>query len=204
MGMMGGGGGPTAGLRVLTTPEGEKELNITADQKAKLQELNENFRSNMMEKFQGLREELENATPEERTEKMQAIQKDLASSVNKDLKEILNADQLTRYKQINLQAQGFGAFSSPEVVEKLKLTAEQKTKLKEAQDALQADMQDAFQQMQDDREAGRAAMTKAQTAAKDKALALLTSEQKSAWSELTGKPFTMPAMQPPGGRRRVD
>jgi Spy/CpxP family protein refolding chaperone len=204
MGMMGMGGGPMAGVRVLTTPEGEKELNITADQKTKLQEMTENIQANMREKFQSMREELQDASPEERTEKMQALQRELSVSVNKDLKEILNADQLKRFQQINLQAQGFMAFNNPELQEKLKFTAEQKSQLKEVTEEFQTAQRDAFQQMQDDREAGRAAMTKASEAAREKAMKMLTSEQKAAWEEMTGKPFKMPAMQPPGQRRRAD
>lgn len=205
MGMM-GGAGPMAGVRVLSTPEGEKELNITDDQKAKIAELNENMRANMQEKFQGLREELEGASPEERTEKMGAVMREVAASTMKDLKEILNADQMKRFDEISLQAQGFGAFMTPDVQTKLAITEDQKTKLKAAQDDLQAAMQDAFQQMQDDREAARAAMTKAQKTATDAAMNLLTAEQKELWKELTGKPFTMPAMQGFGGgqRRRAE
>jgi hypothetical protein len=202
MGMM-GAMGPMAGVRVLSTPEGEKELNITADQKAKLAELNENMRANMMEKFQGLREELQDASPEERNEKMAAVQRELASGTMKDLKEILNADQMKRFEEINLQAQGFSAFMTPDVQTKLQITDAQKEKLAAAQDEMQAALQDAFQQMQDDREAGRAAMTKAQDAAKAAALALLTAEQKEIWTQMTGKEFKMPAMQGPQ-RRRID
>ncbi len=205
-GMMGGmGGGPLAGLRVLTTPEGEKELNITADQKAKLVELNENMMASGREMFQKVREELgENASREEMMEKMQAMQKEMAANVKKDLKEVLNEDQLKRFEQINLQAQGFGAFVNPEIQEKLKITDEQKGKLKEAQDELMAAMSEAREQYQGDEQGGRAARTKAQDAAKEKAMNLLTSEQKTTWTELTGKPFKMPAPQGGAQRRRID
>ena len=205
MGMM-GGGGAMAGLRVLSTPEGEKELNITADQKAKLTEMTENVMASSREMFQKMREELgEEASREEMMTKMQAVQKEIAANLKKDLKSILNEEQLKRYEQINVQAQGFLAYMNSEVQEKLKITAEQKEKLQAVQDEYMASMQEAFQQMQEDREAARAAMTKAGDAAKEKAMNLLTSEQKTAWTELIGKPFKMPPMQGPGGqRRRID
>src|SRR5262245_7908575 len=77
MGMM--QGGPGMGLFVLTTPEGEKELNITADQKTKLSNLQTNFRTTMRDKMQSLGQD---ASMEER----QAAMKELGDSVRKDLK----------------------------------------------------------------------------------------------------------------------
>jgi hypothetical protein len=201
MGMF--GGGPLAGLRVLTTPEGEKELGLTTDQKAKVQELQENLQATQREKFQSLREELEGASPEEMREKFQAVQRELAAGVKKDLKEILKEDQLKRFEQINVQAMGFAAFTQPEIQEKLRFTEEQKTKLKTIQDDLAAAAQQAREENQGDFRAIGEAMQKAGDAAKEKALKLLTTEQKATWDELTGKPFRIPPPQF-GGRRRID
>src|SRR5439155_18960913 len=51
----------------------------------------------------------------------------------KSLRESLNADQGGRLQQIVWQQKGIAAFSDPEVVDKLQLTAEQQEKIKNIQ-----------------------------------------------------------------------
>jgi Spy/CpxP family protein refolding chaperone len=197
MGMMGGMGG-MAGLGLLSTPEGKAELKITDEQATKLRELQENMRATMMEKFQ----ELQGTPPEEMREKAAPIMKEIGDSTKKELESILDKDQFKRYKQISIQAMGFQAFFDEEVVKALKITEEQTQKLEAMQEEMQGAMQDAFQSAQDDRQAAMQKIGEIRTKAFKDAAELLSAEQKTAWGELIGKEFKMPAGGPGGGRRR--
>jgi hypothetical protein len=157
----------------------------------------------MRDKMSGLGEDL---APEERMQKAQAIMRELTTSAEGEVKEILKPEQFTRYQEIKLQSQGLDALNDPEVAKKLELTDEQREKLATLQtetrektmEIMQAardsgDMQGAFAKMQDARDV---AMTDAK--------ALLTDSQKETWSKMTGKPFKM---EPFGGaprRRQID
>jgi len=194
MGMMGGMMGPMAGLAVLGTPEGKAELKITEEQAAKLQALQENLRSGMMERFQAIQDLPE----DERRGKTESAMKEVADGMKKDLKTVLNADQFKRFEQITTQAQGFQAFSLPEVQKALTITDAQKEAIEKIQQENMAAMRDAFQASQGDREAAMKAMTEIRNKSMEKAKALLSAEQKSQWEEMVGKPFQMPQ----GGLRR--
>jgi hypothetical protein len=135
-----------------------------------------------------------------------AVQKklaELATTAEKAVDDILTKEQRQRLKEISLQLRGGLALNDREVAEALQLTEEQRQKIqgiqldeakemqrvaaKEMQGLLQVGpnpqaMQNAFQRMAKKMEE----MTKDTG---DKLLALLTTEQKAKWKELTGKQF---------------
>ena len=193
--MMGGGMGPMAGLAVLGTPEGKTELKLSDEQSDKIQSLQENLRSSMMERFQALQD----IPQDERRGKMESVMKEISDGTKKDLKAILDAPQLKRFEQISTQALGFSAFAQPEIKKSLKVTDAQKEEFEKIQEENMTAMRDAFQSNQGDQEAAMKAMTEIRNKSMDKAKALLTADQKTAWEELVGKPFQMPQMGP---RRR--
>jgi Spy/CpxP family protein refolding chaperone len=193
MGMM--GGGQMAGFRVLTTPEGVTELKLTEDQKSKLQELSDRTMESMREKMQALRDELQGSSPEEGREKMQAAMKELADATYKDLKSILDEGQYARYHQINLQAMGVDAFSQKEVQDKLKITDDQKQKIESLGADLREELRGLRDEFQNDFQGMMQKSRELRAAALAKVTELLTEDQKGAWKELTGKPFTMPPFQ---------
>ena len=194
-GMMGGGMmGPMAGLAVLGTTEGQAELKITPEQVTKLQGLQENMRSSMMERFQAIQDVPE----DERRGKMESVMKEVGEGMKKDIKSILDADQFKRYEQIATQAMGFSAFSQPEIQKALKVTDAQKEQFEKIQEENMEMMRDAFQSNPGDREAAMKAMTEIRNKSMEKAKTLLTAEQKVTWEEMVGKPFQMPQ----GGPRR--
>ncbi len=198
-GMMGGGmGGPMAGLGALMSPAGQKELSLSEEQIEKVREISENLRSTMMEKFQGLQD----VPQEERQAKMQSLMKEVGDGVETELKGILKEDQLKRYKQITIQAAGLEAFSRDDVAKALELTADQKAKIKGIADDLRSEMMGLREQFQDDMQGAMKKMQELRAGALDKVKGSLTDKQKEQWTELTGKPFQMPA--PGGPRRRID
>jgi Spy/CpxP family protein refolding chaperone len=184
---MGGG----MGVNLLGNQGVQKELKLSDDQVQKVTKIVENTRTKMREKF-------EDIPQDERREKMPAIMKELNDSARKELKDVLKADQLARLDQISLQQRGYTALMDSEVADKLKLTGDQKTKIKEMNDEAGSQIREIFQNAGDDRQA---AMQKIQTLRKEtneKVMNVLSADQKSTWKEMTGTPFEVRFERRPG------
>ncbi len=205
MGMMGGQGG-MGFLILLRNQDVQSEIQLTADQKDKLQDLaqaargsftrGQNYQDMTDDECAAMRKQMQ-----ERQEKMQ-----------KDVEELLTPEQLQRLKEIRLQvadSQGgtLAALSIPDVTKDLAFTPDQSHKLKNLQQSI-ADkgrelMQGGMNMSQDER---AAAFEKIQQAAKDasaKAADILTPEQKATLEKLKGKKFDIDLStlrpQRPGG-----
>ncbi len=100
-------------------------------------------------------------------------------------------------EQIHLQRQGVRALADPKVEKALRLTQEQKDKLKTvaADEAKEVRMlfsprgQNSFQQ-------ALAKVPQVRRAAVQKGVALLTDGQKKTWQELIGEPFQLKSEPP--------
>jgi hypothetical protein len=116
---------------------------------------------------------------------------------------ILKPEQLKRVHQIDRQNQGLRAFTNPDVVAALKLTDDQKAKIKGIVDENQKDAQAIRQEAGFGGKGGNKGMKiepakleemnkkldKINTSAMAKVNDVLTAEQKTAWKEMTGEPF---------------
>lgn len=187
MGMMGGG------LNLLSDKAVQKELKLTDEQIEKAEKANTEMREKRQEKMQ----ELQGLEGAERQEKMQAMMKEFAADSKKVTDSLLKPEQQKRFDQLVLQRQGTMAFNSPEIQSKLKMTDEQKNKLKDLQTESQEKMRELFQPGGDQAEM-RTKMQAFQKEMTEKTMALLTEDQKKTWKEMTGEPFTF---SPPQGRR---
>jgi Spy/CpxP family protein refolding chaperone len=186
-GMFGRGGMSAA---MLLGNEGvQKELKLTDEQKEKAREFAQAQGEKMREAFQNAQGD---------PEKMQEARKAMTEAGDKFVKETLKPEQQKRLKQIQYQADVLQTLSANEEVQKtLKLTDEQKEKLKTLADDLRKDRQELFQGG-----GGPEMMQKMQALTKDyttKAQAVLTDAQKKEWKDLTGDPFEL---QMQFGRRR--
>jgi len=173
MQMRGGGMGMLLGNTSV-----QEELKLTDAQKEKIKE----FSAKQREAQQGLRD----LDQDERRTKMQELTKQAEAFA----KETLTPEQQKRIKQITLQTAGVGAFAMEDVVKELKITDEQKEKLKAINDQMRSDMRELFQGGGDQQEN----MTKMRALNKEaftKATEVLTADQKKQWTEMTGKPFEM-------------
>jgi Spy/CpxP family protein refolding chaperone len=182
-GMQRGGGG--LGM-LLGNASVQEELKLDDKQKEKIKE----FAAKQREAQQGLRD----LDQDERRAKMAEMNKHAEAFA----KEVLTADQNKRMKQIVIQSAGLRAFSMEDVAKELKLTDDQKEKIKTLNDDLQKDVRELFQGGGDPQEN----MQKVQSLNKEfmtKAAGVLTDEQKKHWTEMTGKPFTV-RMQRPNDR----
>jgi Spy/CpxP family protein refolding chaperone len=179
----GGFGGGAAGF--LMAPNVQKDLNLTDAQVRKVQETLREIRERHQDAYSALRD----ASPDVRGAKMVTLNE----SVNDEVKKALSfsAEQSKRFDQISLQAHVLQAFANPTVNEKLKLTNDQKSKIREIAEATRSSVagasnKDASEQERTDARNKRAATQKENIT---KVQALLTDDQKKAWKELTGEPI---------------
>jgi len=115
------------------------------------------------------------------------------------LASVLKPEQSRRLKQISIQQRGSQAFNEEDVQTTLKLTDDQKDKIKTLNEDAGKEMREIFQNAQGNfREAGeKAGAVRKETM--EKVLALLTDEQKKSWKEMTGEPFEVRFEGPRGG-----
>jgi hypothetical protein len=134
----------------------------------------------------------------ERRQKNQELGKTISDETLKSVSDILTADQLKRFKQIQLQQAGVQAFTQADVQTALKLTDEQK-------DAIKTISEDAAKQRRDltqgggGRNQGNAEkMAAIRKESFDRVQKLLNADQKKTWKDMTGDTFTLVR---PQGRR---
>jgi hypothetical protein len=137
----------------------------------------------------------------DRRERVAQILQRVSADTLTQLKELLKPQQLQRLKQIELQGRGLRAFDDAEIVKILRLTPDQKSKLRSIAER-------AGRQMSQPLQPGARAVNSSQALQKlfaarrkmmDEALSLLTPEQRKAWDERTGPPFEVKIER--GGRR---
>jgi hypothetical protein len=133
---------------------------------------------------------LRDLSPEERREKMQEMQKAATEAAEKFMKEHFKPEQTKRMKEITLQQGGLMAFNNEEVQKQLKLTDEQKDKIRTLAEDFNNDRRELFQGGGEPQEN----MRKMQALSKEylaKAVQVLNDDQKAQWKEMTGKPFEL-------------
>jgi hypothetical protein len=179
----GGSGGGAAGF--LMAPNVQKDLKLTDTQVKKVQEtLRE-----IAERHQGDYTALRDASPDVRWTKIATLNETVSDEVKSALS--FSAEQSKRFDQIGLQAHGLNAFASRTVDETLKLTDDQKSKIRELVEATRssfagASNNNASEQERTDARNKRAVAQKENMA---KVQSMLTDDQKKAWQELIGEPI---------------
>lgn len=185
-----GGFGGTTGIALLTNKSVQDELKLTKEQVEKVTQA----QAKMMEKMQDIFGKLQDLKPEERREKIQSLMKEASLDAEKMLKDVLKPEQTKRLKEIEVQQAGIQNFANEEIQKTLKLTGEQKDKIKTMSDDVRKDTQEIF------KEAGRDFQKMAEARKKivslnkeavDKAKATLNAEQKKALDNMMGKPFDL-------------
>lgn len=191
----GGFGGPAMLLGMEAV---QKELAITDAQKEKITKLQEEARG----AFRGGGNPQDLSDEERAKRREEAAER--AKKTEQSLKEILDEKQYARLNELAIQQAGVMAISRPDVAEKLKLTDEQKKKLRELAESNQGGGRGGFnpnatqEERQKAMEEFRARREKLNT----DAMAVLTPEQKKAFEEMQGKKFEFPAFGGFGGGNR--
>ncbi len=186
----GGGGGNTLGL--LLRESNAEELKLTDEQKTKIREISDKLREDT--RMRDILGKMRDASEDERT----ALQADIAKLVEEqrkqtdgNLKQVLSAEQFTRYQQLAIQSRGVGALTDSDLSGELKLTEEQIAKLKSIAEENSKRRTEMFEKM---REAGgrggfEEMRTKGEELRKEfeeKRLAVLTDAQRLQWTAMKG------------------
>jgi len=189
--------GQNLSVMLLMREDVQKELNLSQNQKAKLEQM----RQEMMQAMQ----ELRNLPPEQRRERMQELRQKY------DPASVLTDAQRKRLRELELQWQGAFALTDPEVARQVGLTEEQQAKIR---GILQETFQSLRPQPGQPGQPGGTRMEEIQKAreqAEKKILEVLTPAQREKWQQMLGKPFEfqggrgflprLPRGGAPGGQR---
>jgi len=183
----------------------QKHLGLPMDAVGRLNTLNDECRTAVQKKYESMGIDysaISDLPAAERavetrkaSEKTIEVNRAMAALFLPKLQANLTPDQITRLKQIQLQASGVDVWLEPESVKELDLSPEQQAKLTELrndysrrQAALDGDFQQRF-----------ARMRELTTERDGKAVELLTAAQRAKLDELKGAPFDVSQL---GFRRR--
>jgi hypothetical protein len=159
-------------FRLLRQKQVQDDLHLTETQ---VKQINQ-----MADQRQAAFRNLANVTPQALRQKADEVQ-----SLEKALNEVLQAEQQRRLQQLLLQQRGTRALMETQIAESLKLTAEQLERI----GTIQRDVRRAGHSVVVGRVDGKEV--------RDRAVNVLTPEQRAKWKELTGEPFQGQLM--PGG-----
>ncbi len=182
---------------VLGSEDVQKELKITDEQKTKLKEFQDKQAAARREAFP------QGQQPDQ--EKIAEFRKKSVEDTNKFLKDTLTDDQTKRLKQISLQnslkmAPAL-AFADEDTAKALKITDDQKEKIKSISTKLQEDSRDLRPQRgQQPSEENTKKLTALRKEANEKIMEVLSDEQRKTLKDMQGEEFKG-TIAPPGGRR---
>jgi len=178
-------GGPPPPLMLLGQKVVQQELKLTREQLRKIDEL----RAKEMQAFRPR----PGAVPADMGDKM----KELVKESRKAVSDILKQDQAQRFKEITLQAHGEAALGEPDVATDLGLSEEQQKKVKAVCETATKDRAALFQGKPANPKEMQMSMEQITKKAAAKILDELTSEQRSKWDEMKGKPLKGLVLTPP-------
>jgi len=117
----------------------------------------------------------------------------IPEAVLKSLAEVLSADQMKRFQQIELQQRGSAALADPKIQDALKLTDEQRNNLKTIQEDIRREQKEMFAggRTGGDFKGIAEKMENFRKESQQKVLGVLTADQKKSWRQMTGEPFKL-------------
>jgi len=173
----------------------QADLKLTDDQLEKLLELNKRSTHERLLQFRDQRTLT--------SEKRRQVFYELAKSQELSMSEILQPEQLRRLRQIELQTQGPRAFHESQAVQLLKLTPEQKRRIREFKAETLASIMEPGDL--ESLEAGNRPVNfsgrfeQVMKFEVERVLALLSPAQLQQWREMIGVPIEGVKRMPPGG-----
>lgn len=155
----------------------QKELELTDEQRQKLQELGKKYYEDIRRDWTGLRD----LSAEQRKAKYAEIRAEnqkRTEALRKEMEKVLSPQQLDALKQINLRSRGPYALQNPRILDQMGVTAQQKERLRK----LREEYQERTRQLQ--RESF------------EKCLEVLTPEQRKQFEEMGADGFRAIYAQP--------
>ena len=168
------GGRGLSVLSVAAVPEAAAELQLSDEQTAAAKKLSDEYNAARSSLFAGFRD----LSDDQRQAKMQEYREQTAAK-EKQLAEAVGEEKFKRLGQLALQTSGLAiAVFNDEVAEKLGVTEDQQTQIREAS-------RDYFGQLRDADDAERAKLA---ASLNEKVRSSLNEEQLKAWKEMVGEP----------------
>jgi thioester reductase-like protein len=178
-------------LRLLATPEIQQELKLEPAQIDRVQVACQEIQSRGQELFQAFG----SLTPQERDRRFKTLFEEELHKVE----EILDSKQEARFKQLGLQLEGIRAINRKEIADALKLTSEQRQRIKATVDGEHEAMKSAFDGFQagtamsaEQREEARRKFREVRMATEGRLTAILSDAQRKQFQAMQGAPFTFP------------
>lgn len=189
--------GPSRGslLDLLRIEQVQKDLKLSDEVAAKVTEVREKLGAEMREKFAALRE-MEDR--EQRRAKMTELSDELDQKAREQLREVLSREQMMRLYQIRMQVRpAVESLTNRRVAGRLQLTEEQQQKLAQISKEAEAKQSELRGSMRDATDEQRTEvfqkLGKIRSDADEKALGVLTAEQKEAFEKMKGAKIELPA-----------
>ena len=178
-------------FQIYRMPDVAKALSITETQVNRLDQATERLQTRYRAEFDKLRDLPADLRDPRVVELLRAYQSEWIRAAG----QILTTAQYPRYRQLELQFRGFGAFADPDIQKQLNLSQEQVVRLHEALAWSVKQMHDIAANGDKSRDKGATQFANFQRAARDRLNQVLTTDQQQAWQKMTGPPFPFP---PPG------
>ena len=177
----------------------QKELGLNDEQQKAIAELAGQMQNEAMEVMSGLQD----LSPEEREKEIPGLIKmigEKGKEVQAKVAKVLDAKQTARVKQLSIQQRGPAAFEDEEVITALKLTDDQKKSLTGIRDEAAKKQQELVAEITNggDRATIGPKIQALRAELGQKALAVLSADQKETFEKLKGAKFDFPQ----GGGRR--
>ncbi|MCU1306778.1 MAG: hypothetical protein JWN45_1473 [Acidobacteriaceae bacterium] len=155
-----------------------KDLNLTADQQAKIKQIREQDRASM----KAIRDD-KSLTPEQRQEKIRALR----VSMKRDMDAVLTPDQLQKMAKMRESGEMGGPGGHPGMMgmaKKLNLTADQQTKVKSIMESTHQQMQTVEQNQSLSQQDKQAQIKQLHESTKTQISALLTPDQQQKFAQM--------------------
>ena len=176
-------------LGLLRLEQVQKEMKLSEEQTAKVKEVVEKLGTEMREQYTALRE-IEDR--QERMEKTTALSDEFDGKVREQLRDVVPREQMMRLYQIRMQVRSVvDSLANPYVASRLELTDQQKEKLAQIAKDSQAKQSELYGTMRDATDEQRSEayqkLRQFRSDADEKALGVLTAEQKKSFEEMKGE-----------------
>lgn len=181
-------GGPA---RLLWLDSVQTELKLTADQVGPAKKISQDIQNKYAPEFAKLQASAATKKAPELRQQAADIRKRAAKDAEAAMAKVLQPAQRNRLKQINLQVLGVQAFADGGVQKALKISDDQKPKLRSIIETCNHDVQETVAEARGNFDATNKKVSALRKEAMDKAASVLTSDQAATWKRLTGAPFEL-------------
>ncbi len=199
-----------APVSLAARPDVQEELKLTDEQKSKIQEIAGDFRAKtraaVREAGLGNFRDLSAEERRKKIEELRGKQRKVAEEAGAQLSKVLTEEQNKRLRGIAIQARGAQALLSDDLAGELKLSDEQKAKIREVIESSRDKQRQLFRDVREgkiDRSEIRAKFEEIRKQVQKDAEAVLTDEQRQRLAEIKGEPFEFSRGAGPTLRRAV-